>query len=100
LMLQQPAALVHTIRRATGAHQVALKCHRSSLVSELDDDIYGPRAVLGCVTVTAGVVGGMPLRDVGGDASVVTSRNFAGLQYLDESLRHGSGWSKRPAARE
>jgi hypothetical protein len=46
---------------------MALNGHSASLVSKLDDDINGPRAMLRRVSTATGIVLGVASRHIGGD---------------------------------
>jgi hypothetical protein len=46
-------------RNARPGFQIALKGNGAPLIGEFNDDVDGPRTILGCVGTTSGVVLGM-----------------------------------------
>ena len=74
--------------------QIAFESNRACFVRELDDNVDGLRAVLRCVYAAGRVVFCVTPRYVGCQAGVVTGRDCAAFENVDEPLRHGAGQAR------
>jgi hypothetical protein len=69
--------------------QIALKCHRTALVGELDDDINDPRSAGSGVWTLARVVRIQSRRKIRRQPGVVAARIASTLENVDDALgRH------------
>jgi hypothetical protein len=86
-------------RNARPGLQIALKNHGASLVGKFDDDVNGPRSVLGRVDTAAGIVLSTSCRNVGRETGVVPRWDSAVLEHVHEPLGHRPRRSKQAAMR-
>ena len=79
--------MTHGESGAGSGLQICLELQRSSFVGKLDHRIHSPRAMLGRVRTTPGVVSLGACAEVGGDTSVEARRVVGILEDVHDTLR-------------